>query len=161
MTFTDALEMVKIIPELEKIAGELKPYHEIAEEYSKVASEEDFEREILREQAHAKIAGVCEENIRFQRVAVAAHEYEKVAAELERAYKCKESLTSFEEEHGDGAVHKEIIKEAEEQEAFSKMPIKEACEVLEKTITDNRNEAFADTVSYINTAEPEEILEVL
>lgn len=161
MTFTDALEMAKQIPDLEKYAADLKPFYEIAEEYSKVASEEEFEREILREQAHAKIAGVSEENIRFQRVAVLAHEYEKVATVLEEAKECMGSLTAFEEEHGEGAVHKEIIKEAEEQEAFANMPVKEACELVEKTMTDQRNEAFSDTVSYINTAEPEEILEVL
>ena len=112
MNFTDALYLTQAIPELEKTAGALKNSYDMAEEFLKTAGEEEFGREIAREQAHIKIAGESEDNTRFQRVAWEAHEYEKVAAWLESAYEAKGLLEKFEEEHGEGSVHKEIVKEA-------------------------------------------------
>lgn len=161
MTFTEALELTKAIPELEKTAAELKPFYDNAEEFMKVASEEDFAKEILREQAHIKIAGVSEDKLAFQRAAIGAYEYEKVAGVLQEAYNAKENLEKFESENGEGSVHQEVIKEAELQEQFANLPVADACKHIEEFMNTEKNAAFAETVSYINTADPAEVLELL
>lgn len=161
MTFKERLELVRAIPELEKTAEELKPFHEDAENYLKVASEEDFQKEILTEQAYAKIAGFSEDKIPFQRTALGAYKYEEVSDVLKVAYESKEYLEGYEAQNGEGSVHQEITKEAEAEETFANLPMREACEALEVSLKQEKNAAFDEAVSYINTSDPVEVIGLL